>query len=173
MALIVENGSIVEGANSYATLAQIRAYAADRGVTLSDDDTVLTPYAILATDYLESKSDLFVGKQVQTNQPLSWPRQGVIQTDNSYFPTNQIPPALVNAQCQLVIEQVQNGVTLLPTIDRFHTGGFVTHEKLGPMETTFSERVGTTVEPIMPAVDSLLKSLMFIGGPWTLSSKRI
>jgi hypothetical protein len=36
--LVVENGSIVTGANTYATIAEYIAYAANRGVTVTDTD---------------------------------------------------------------------------------------------------------------------------------------
>jgi len=39
MALIVESGSVVAGADSWATLTEARALAAKYGVTLPADDT--------------------------------------------------------------------------------------------------------------------------------------
>ena len=38
MALIIENGTIVANANSYATVAELRGYAALRGATVPTDD---------------------------------------------------------------------------------------------------------------------------------------
>ena len=51
MALIIENGTNVAGANSYATLTEILAFAALRGVTLSAVDATLEILAIIVDIY--------------------------------------------------------------------------------------------------------------------------
>ena len=50
MALVIEDGSRVAGANSYVTLAEARAFASARGVTLSAVDATLEPFVIKAFD---------------------------------------------------------------------------------------------------------------------------
>src|ERR1700729_2165192 len=103
--LIVEDGSQVPSANSYETTAGVRTYAANRGIVLSDDDTILVPQLILACDYIESYASQFVGAQVSYTQALSWPRKCVMFTLDTPFPTNQIPAALIQAQDEAVIAQ--------------------------------------------------------------------
>lgn len=172
IAIIIEDGTQVVNANSYVDLATVRSYALNRGVALSVTDDVVAAQLILAKDYIESKNDEFVGSRVTTTQVLSWPRQNVLQFDGSFLPTNTIPQALKDAQCQLVIEQF-NGIVLMPTTDPA-SGGFVTHEKVDVLETTYSERVGTTREPIMRAVDALLKTLLSTGsGIFAMQSIRL
>lgn len=158
MGLIVEDGTIIVDANSFCTLAEIRAYGADRGIVFGNDAS-LTIFAIMATDYLISRQDEFVGSVVSPDQDLPWPRQNVAKSDGSLFATNSIPKALKNAQSQLCIEQF-NGVTILPTINPFETGGFVVHEKVDVLETEFSEKIQTTKQPRMPSVELWLKSLI-------------
>ena len=58
MTLIVETGSIVSGANTYVDLADVRAFASARGITVSTDDTTLEQQIIKAMDYVESKRNL-------------------------------------------------------------------------------------------------------------------
>lgn len=155
MALVVEDGSGVAGANSYATLAQAHAYAADRGVTLGDD-AAITAQLINATDYLESFD--YIGSPVSFTQSLSWPRINVIFDPDNPFPSNEIPPQLVAANCQLVIEQA-NGIVIQPSVDHA-SGGFITQEKVDVLEVRYSERIGTTSQPLMPKVATLLRTLI-------------
>ena len=55
MALIVEDGSGLSGANSYASTAQADTYASDRGLTAWTGDTATKEAALIrATDYLEA-----------------------------------------------------------------------------------------------------------------------
>jgi len=74
MALIIEDGTIVAGADSYATLAVLRAYALKRGVTLSAVDADLEVLAIKAMDYIGSFEDKFQSARTDpVNQLLSFP----------------------------------------------------------------------------------------------------
>ena len=52
MALIIEDGSIVEDANSFTTDAEFVAYADARGYTLPDTESVRDQLQIKAMDYL-------------------------------------------------------------------------------------------------------------------------
>jgi len=157
MALIIEDGSGVAGANSYEGLAGVRAYAADRGITLLDDPTV-TAQLIIACDYLESFSDQYVGRPTSFTQSLSWPRSSVQFDPDNPFPDNEIPIALIQAQDEAVIAQFQ-GVVLQPNVD-YSSGGFIIEEKVDVLLTKFSERIGTTSQPQLAKVMSRLKGLL-------------
>lgn len=99
MALVVEDGTGVEGANSYLTVAELRAFAGDRGLTLPTDSEV-EKLLVKATDYLELKS--YIGDRASDNQGLSWPRT---QTTNPYWQyTGIIPTKLKTAQSLLAVE---------------------------------------------------------------------
>ena len=99
MALVVEDGTGVEGANSYLTVAELRAFAGDRGLTLPTDSEV-EKLLVKATDYLELKS--YIGDRASDNQGLSWPRT---QDTNPYWQyTNIIPTKLKTAQSLLAFE---------------------------------------------------------------------
>lgn len=107
MALIVEDGSIVEGANSYVSIADFRAYATARGVELSADDAEVETILIKAMDYLESFADRFKGCLVDRDQPLSWPREDVV-IENWSWSSTEIPRQVISAQLALGIE-IANG----------------------------------------------------------------
>lgn len=154
MSLIIEDGSIVANANSYATVPEIQAYALARGFNLPttvDDVEVL---ALKAMDFLEGKRAYYQGSKTNpANQELQWPRTGV-KIDCFDFPSDAIPKELGNAQMQLCIESY-NGIDLQPTTEQ----GFVTEDTVGPLTTKYSEKVGTSTGPNMTAVDSLLQPL--------------
>jgi hypothetical protein len=108
MALIVENGSLVSGANSYVTLVEARAYASARGIALSAIDGDLEAVVLKAMDYLESFSDRFRGTLVDRDQALAWPRAGVEIEDFTWAST-EIPRQVISAELALIIE-VHDGV---------------------------------------------------------------
>lgn len=159
MALVIENGTGVVGANSYATLATIRTYAANRGVTLSADDTVLEPLVHKAMDFIEGHRGRFQGSKTDTTQALQWPRTGV-SIDGEEIDTDAIPDILVSLLCRLCMEQ-DAGTDLTPT----RNSAFITEEKVGPLTTKYSEAIGGGAgsTPTMPAVDALLEPLLKTG----------
>lgn len=159
MPLTVETGANVENANSYNSISDIREYAAVRGFSLPSSDSELEPLSFQAMDYLESKRDRFQGYKSNANQALQFPRLGMI-IDGQEFPGNAIPKELKQAQCRLIVE-LHKGVDIMPTRE----GAQVKREKVGAIETEYSERVGS-VEPTLTAVDALLSPLFkssFVG----------
>jgi len=88
--IIVENGTVVAGANSYVSEADLTAYASDRGLTLTAATDVLI---IKAMDYIESLS--FIGDKHKESQPLQWPRDEVY-IDRYYIERETIPKELKN-----------------------------------------------------------------------------
>ena len=102
MAIVVEDGSIVTGANSYVSRADVIAYAASRGVTLADT-TATDAYLIKSCDYLESFADKFKGERYSRDQALCWPRAGV-EIEGYDWSEDEVPRQLIAAQCALVVE---------------------------------------------------------------------
>ncbi len=168
MTLVVETGSVVAGANSYVTLAEARNYATARGITLSATDSVVEAQLIKAMDYLEAKRSFYQGSKTSLTQVLQWPRTSVT-IDDVDFSANAIPNELKSAQIQLAIE-VANGVDIMPTRQ---AGQFVKREKVGPIETEFSETVGVTVEPTLTAVEALLEPLYKVSAGFKLRTVRV
>lgn len=152
MALVVEDGTGVAGADSYADLATLRAYAARRGVTLSADDATLEPFAYKAMDYLD---DYGVGLGV-----LVWPASPTTLCGQD--PITALD-RLVNLQAQLCIEQ-HNGVDLAPApIAVTSAGGAIIEETVGPITTKYSASSVSTVDnvdangrPIIPSIAARL-----------------
>jgi hypothetical protein len=158
MALVIENGSLVAGANSYVSVAEARAYAAARASTLPEDNAEVEAALIVAVDYLESLGAKYQGKKVDpATQELQWPRQSV-EIDGWQVPVDTIPKQLKNAQIQLAIENAA-GVDLMPTGD----GREVIREKVDVLETEWAPGSGGAAQPVFPKVEALLTPLMSAG----------
>jgi len=155
MALIVEDGTGIAGANTYADLTDIRAYASDRGVTLSTDDVALEADVHKAMDHLEGLRARYQGWKTVATNALQFPRESV-KIDCVALANDAIPVELINAECQLVIEQ-HNGVDLAPT----RTEAFIIEDTTGPLTTKYSDKHGggPGSVPDMITVDNLLAPL--------------
>lgn len=153
--IVVETGSGDNpAANSYVSQAEATQYALDRGVTLSTGDAGAA-LIYRAMDYLAQFTNLWKGDPTQPGvQPLDWPRAGVT-INGTELADNIIPSQLKNAQMQLAIEAM-NG----PLMASSTGGSFVTREKVGPIETEYSEAVSTSGVPYFSTVDMWLSALL-------------
>lgn len=151
MALIIEDGSGVEGANSYVTEAEFTTYLLERGITLVGPLNA-EQLLIRAMDYIESLS--YWGNRVSCEQTLSWPRYWVPIEDCCYFPGDTIPPSLKKAQMQ-VAASIDLGVDPLATIPRL-----ISSVTVGPISITYEK--GSNA-PIIRSVDAYLSRLVRVG----------
>ena len=154
MALIVETGAIVAGANSYVSLTDCRAYAAARALSLPVADDDLEALLVSAIDYLEGLRSRDQGAKVNPEtQALQWPRIG-IYIDGVAFSETAIPKELKDAQSRLACEKFA-GVDIMPTT----TGAFVSEETVGPLTTKYDASQGSGTQPNISSVDALLAPL--------------
>ena len=160
-ALVIEDGTMVAEANSYATIAQLVQYAANRGVTLPEDADDQTVLMFAAMDYIEAQEFKFQGCRTgsayypTTVQALSWPRVG-IWFYGGRWPSNVIPPNLLMAQCQLACDAA-SGVTLLPTTA---STGNLQKKIRGPItDQYFAPNMAMNTSPTLLAANGLLKPL--------------
>ena len=99
MAIVIEDGSLVVGANSYITEDELIAYAEKRGVDVNDSLTTI----IKAMDFFESHSNQFKGGLVSRDQALSWPRYDAVIEGWSWS-SNEIPKQVLNSIYCLCVE---------------------------------------------------------------------
>lgn len=157
MSIIVEDGSIVAGANSFASRAELIAFGAERGITIADVDAS-DVFLIKANDYIESLADRFSGTKTNPSaQTLQYPRTDVY-VEGFLIDQNEIPPALKAGFLMLALNS-KAGVDLSPT----SSGLAIIREKVGPLDTTFSESSGSRYRPSMPAVDAYLNRFLNAG----------
>lgn len=146
--IIVEDGTIVAGANSYVTEAELTTYATDRGKTLSGSTDVLL---IQAMDFIESQN--FIGVKSEEDQPLQWPRDWV-QIDGYFLDDGTIPQELKNAQMAAAIA-IDDGNGPLDDIPRS-----VKREKIDVIEVEYMDNAASQVinRKIQAALRKLLKA---------------
>lgn len=154
MTLIVEDGSIVENANSYTTLVEIRAFALARGVTLSAVDSEVEVQSTKAMDYLESLRNEYRGSKVSSSQSLQWPR-AYVYIDNELFPEDEIPTELKKAQMQLIVD-IHNEIELQVS----SSDPIIKSEKIGPIFTEYDSNWGSLSTPQITAAKSWLAPLL-------------
>lgn len=151
MALVIEDGSVVTGANSYVTLAEALAYAEAR-----DSSADVTEGRLIdAMDYLESLRAEYQGYKVSGGQPLQWPRVGVV-VDDYPIGDDTIPQCLKDAQCQLAMDAAT--VKLLPTGDRREV--LSESYAMGVVSKTYASGVGGSPKPRLTAADALIAPLL-------------
>lgn len=107
MSLIVENGSIVDNANSYVTRAEYIAYAASIGVVVANDAQA-DAQLVRASAFIDSLELKLKGSRVDRNQLLAFPRTGLI-IENFPWDADEIPRQVILAQMALALD-IRSGV---------------------------------------------------------------
>lgn len=77
MALVVEDGSVVAGADSYLSLADARTMAAKYGYVLPEGDAEAEAALRNGAIYVGLQEPALCGKRVSAAQSLSFPRTGI------------------------------------------------------------------------------------------------
>ena len=132
MALIIEDGSNVANADSFATVAECQAYADARGLTLPAADADIEILLRKGADYLNSIEGKFQGYRYYyaDGQSLCFPRGDIYEFDK--YIGMEIPARLKDGQCQLAVDANSN--TLLAA----GSGREVIEKKIGPLTTKWN-----------------------------------
>lgn len=160
-ALVPEDGSNVTGANSYATLTQIRAYALSRGITITAVDADADILAIKAMDYIESFRNRFKGVKTYLDQVLQFPRASYrdsglgIWIDDIQIADDEIPQELINIQCETVMA-INAGVDFKNYNQKQK---FIVEQKVGPLSQKFSESIGTSNNVTVTSISHMIDVL--------------
>ena len=158
--LIVEDGSIVLGANTYVTIAEYIAYAEGFGVTV-EDTNAFKVQLIKAAQYIASKESQLMGDMVERYQPLSYPRNNLTDLDNFSWQNNEIPTLVKNCQMSLALD-IQAGEDLY-NLSQSSSVGVKSEEVKGAVKVEYaiadSQRIARHSRS-----QSLLAALMVRGG---------
>lgn len=165
MALIIEDGSVVSGAESYATVADADAYHANRGNSAwTGTDAIKEAALRKAAIYLDGEyRKRWKGYRVYpTLQPMEWPRTGVCVVDEmgaqygycgaGFLANTTIPQRLKDAQCELALRAL--GGELAPD-----TQGKVKRETVDVLTTEWFEGSDPSVTTYR-IVEQLLSDLL-------------
>jgi len=158
MALIVETGAIVTGAESYCTVAFADEYHAKRGNAAWDalDDTdAKEPALRKATDYMLAMfKGRWQGTIVDEDQALDWPRYGVI-VDGYDVAYDSVPLAVQKACAELAYRA--STADLSPDLSQG-----VLSESVGPISVTYDK--SSPQRTRYRAIDAILSPYLKAGG---------
>jgi hypothetical protein len=156
MALVVQDGTLPVGANSYVSVEFARAFATDRGLAFPADteagNAAATILLLNAMDYIEAKGSLFQGVKTTRDQGTQFPREGVV-VEGYEYDTNEIPPQLSLAQTRLAIESQTTPLVANATGERL-----LGLKVEGAVELKFADD-GQGEQPSFPLVEALLEPL--------------
>ena len=166
MSLIVEDGSMVTGAESYLSVVEADAYFKNRGNVLWDGLGLIKREQALrqATDYLEiACHGNWRGRRTSLFQPLSWPRVDVAD-DGFQHPLDSIPKALKQACAELAVRAAEG-----PLLADREQG--VVREKVGPLEVEYD--TNSSQQKRFTIVLKMLQPLLRGFGRGTLKLERV
>lgn len=136
MAIVVEDGTGIEAANSFISRADMIEQGEALGVELADDET--TDAMILAAGIFLLGINDWKGEPTEDLQGMPFPRTG-LYVGSTLIADDAIPTNVVLAQGQLVLLQ-NSGTAINTTTDQ----AVVTQETIGPITTKYSDRYGAT-----------------------------
>lgn len=133
MALIVENGTGMDDAESYVSVADLDAYAAARGwVMTSYTETGKEVALRLAAQWIDTWRR-YKGTRLTAAQALEFPRLGLV--DWSGFEIAGVPKRVKDAAAELAYRSL-SGTSLAPDQGR---DAFVTKEQVGPLSVSYAD----------------------------------
>ena len=113
--IVVENGTVVTGANSYVSMAEYIAYAATLNITVTDSQVFQTQI-IEAGQFINGLENILKGNTTTKTQPMAYPRNNLTDIANWSWANDEIPTQVKEAQMSLAID-INSGDCLLKTSD--------------------------------------------------------
>ncbi|AZP72776.1 hypothetical protein EJJ20_29640 [Pseudomonas poae] len=139
MALIIETGLIVPGAESFATVTELVTYAANFDRVIPAD--TLSQEALLRRAALQMDAMPWKGRAVNRDQALAWPRAEV-KRQGWVLRIDEIPPQVKAGQMALAAEIHADDLIAPET-----KTGAVVSETVGPISTTFAVATKSVSKP--------------------------
>ncbi|MEJ8571232.1 DnaT-like ssDNA-binding protein [Microbaculum marinum] len=163
MALTVEDGTGLAGAESYVSASDADTYHSARGNSAwigSEDEK--EEALRKAAEYLDGRyRGRWKGVRGSKAQALAWPRARVVDEDGYSVSSTTVPNAVVAATCEAAL-LILSGTDLSPTLTREN---FATQEevKVGPIEESRSYSSGAPTKPVVTRIEQKLSGLLTSG----------
>jgi hypothetical protein len=109
MALTIEDGTIVTGADSWITRAEYIAYAASKGITIADDADA-DAELVQAAEFIGAHEPNLKGDKVARDQPLAYPRKNLV-LEGFEWKADEIPRQVILCQMALALD-IHAGIDL-------------------------------------------------------------
>ena len=154
MALTIEDGSLVSGADSYASAADLVTFAAEYGHTIASTEAEQEILLRSAMQAMEGRN--WKGHRVNNTQDLSWPRVGVY-VDRQLLVHTSIPRQLFYGQLNLAVEA--HTVDLLPLREANPKGPVIEERIEGAITEKFANTGKVHHTPASSKAEILLRQL--------------
>jgi len=159
MTLVVEDGTIVAGANSYVTLAEVREYATTRNITVPVPDAELEPHVHLAMDWFEAED--IPSTRISVDQELNFPRVRMI-VDGVAYVDGAIPKLVKQIICEAACTSLT--IALQPQFAGSSLGQ-LRRNKVDVLEKEYFQASGTSsFMPILAKLDAMMRKLIYPNG---------
>lgn len=145
MALIVEDGSGLEDANSYVSVVEFQAWLTSRGYTVTGDEEILL---LQSMDFLESLD--LIGHKKTKEQALHFPAFSV-SIDGWCYRNDEIPYHVKKAQMQIAYS-IDQGYGPLAVQERG-----IKREKIDVLEIEYMD--GASINDVDPNVYAVLRKI--------------
>lgn len=157
MPFIVEDGTGLADANAYASVAEVTAYATDRGLAFTGSQSAQEAAIIRATSYLDARyGSRFNGERLRLRlQALVWPRSQATDTDGSLIDGLTVPREIKAATAEAAIRELATPGGLAPDLER---GGAVKSLQAGSVEIVYAD--GATPLTVMQGIDNALAGIL-------------
>lgn len=157
--IIVEDGTIIDNANSYVTCTDYIAYAASKGVTIADDfdaDTEL----VKAAEFIGAHEGNLKGDRVERDQPLAYPRKNLV-LEGFEWKADEIPRQVILCQMALALD-IHAGIDLYNPAPNPNRAA--KREKVDVIEVEYFGRAGGTKMSRDSTATALLATLLVRSG---------
>jgi hypothetical protein len=157
MAMIIEDGTGVAGADSYATRAAYIAYVLSWYGDVVADTDALDPPIRRATAYMSGlawKGTRTLGRA----QSLAWPRTGVVDCEGLSLGDAEIPLDLIYAQHELARAELTSPGVLTPAVSK--ANATVVREKVDLLEVEYdTDNLTGSIDEVRPIVTAAMDRL--------------
>lgn len=171
MALVLEDGTGIIDANSYATVQEFKDYHNDRGNDVSEfSDSDIARLLVRATDYVDQRWGMaFKGYKQFTCNTLSFPRKALV--DKAGNTVEGVPEKLKQAVFIYALQAGDKDLFVDPELT-VRSGITMERQRVGPIETEtrYAESSASSLNSVesmiqpFPAADLLLQEYVLPGG---------
>lgn len=165
MTLIVEDGTGLETAESYVSVAEADTYHLARGnAAWTGSDTIKEAALRRATTFIDSSyRSRWVGTAVNgRDQALAWPRTDAVDTSGDDIDDEQVPREVKQATMEAALRELATPGSLNPDLVQSER---VLREKVGDLEVQYADVAGVDASrPFLTIVNDLVSGLLSSSG---------
>lgn len=155
MPLVVEDGSLVAGANTYQDLDTAKAAATERGLDLGTDDAKITAGLLAAASRVDT-ARIYNGVALGE---MAFPRRGLVDNDGRVIAENAVPRDVLLAQLLYTAEFLRQ-----PYIGVSAADPSIKRVKADTVEVEYVD--GRPALPPVPQAEALLGQYAPISTDW-------